>query len=179
MSDATVVSQPQVFRFKLDDNMVSILYQFSKLHQHDDRVSYKEAWNLWVENNKEAIDREQRRLLDLGYEGDVIAKMYKSARYYFRKKPVKKEEPKARRKYVSGSGTLIEAMDDHIADKIMLANYRPSTGYDEFCSLHKELIGQEIHRFIQEGLTDGQEIQAKIKKTYKNRYFQYIKNTST
>ena len=34
--------QPQIFRFKITDDIMKLLFQFAKIHQHDDRKSYKE-----------------------------------------------------------------------------------------------------------------------------------------
>ena len=96
-----------VFRFKFDEKMVENLYNFSKVHQNIDRQSYKEAWEKWVQENREEIDRESERLKSIGYTGDVVTKMYKSARYYFRTKSVVKEQPKERRKYVAANTDII------------------------------------------------------------------------
>ena len=175
----TEMNNKTTYRFKMDDGFVDLLYQFAKLHQHDDRATYKEAWNAWLQEHSEEIERETTRLIASGYHGDVKQKMYKSARYYFRKKPTKKSPPKDRRKYIGGSGSLIEAMDMHIMENIKHDNYRPSTGYDDFCDTCEDIIREDILRFIQEGMTCSDEIKMKIKKTYKNRYFQYIKNNSS
>ena len=171
-----MADQQQVFRFKFDDQMVQSLFNFAKIHQHTERKSYKEAWESWVKENRDEIDREEQRLKSLGYQGDVITKMYKSARYYFRTKSVTKEKPKERRKYIAANTDIIVLMDDHISDNIQKSDYRPSTGYDDFCKNHVDIIRQTVQDFIQSGLTDTTEISNKIKKTYKNRYFQYIKN---
>lgn len=166
-----------VYRFKFNELMVNNLYNFAKIHQNIDRKSYKEAWEKWVLENRDEIDRESNRLKNIGYEGDVVTKMYKSARYYFRNKPVKKEKPKERRKYVSANTEIIVLMDDHISENIKKLNYRPATGYDDFCKTHIDMIRQTIEEFIADGITDTGEISNKIKKTYKNRYFQNIKNS--
>lgn len=169
-------SQNQVYRFKFAPEIVTMLYDFGKLHQHVDRKTYKEKWEEWLKTNSDVFEREERRLSELGYEGDIATKMYKSARYYFRNKTTVKTEPKDRRKYVAANMDIIVMMDEHIKTNINTANYRPSTGYDDFCKNNKDSILEAINDFIQEGLTDPSEIQAKIKKTYKNRYFQFIKN---
>ena len=84
---------PAIYRFKFDDSFVDILNTFSKVHQYDSRTDFKEAWKLWLEENNDAVETESRRLINSGYEGDIIDKMFKSARYYFRKKRTKKKAP--------------------------------------------------------------------------------------
>jgi len=172
----TVSPQNQVYRFKFTPEIVTMLYDFGKLHQHVERKTYKEKWEDWLKANNEILEREERRLSDMGYTGDVAEKMYKSARYYFRTKSIVKTEPKDRRKYVAANMDIIVLMDEHIKDNINSSNYRPATGYDDFCKTSTNAIAEAINEFLQEGLTDVNEIQNKIKKTYKNRYFQFIKN---
>ena len=80
-----------IYRFKFTEDFMSELYKFSKIHQFDDRKDFKEAWKIWTEENEQIIDSEMCRLLHLGYNGDVLDKMFKSARYYFRKKGTEKK----------------------------------------------------------------------------------------
>ena len=47
-----------IYRYKFKEDFTSDLYVFSKVHQYDDRHSFKEAWNIWVEDNKELIEEE-------------------------------------------------------------------------------------------------------------------------
>ena len=75
-----------IFRYKFSEPVVEDLHNFAKIHQYDDRVSYNEAWIQWTEENKELISRESERLKSLDYDGDIVDKMFKSARYYYRKK---------------------------------------------------------------------------------------------
>lgn len=79
-----------IYRFKFTENFMTELYKFSKIHQYDDRKDFKEAWKIWTEENDDIIELEMCRMLRLGYNGDVLDKMFKSARYYFRKKVQKK-----------------------------------------------------------------------------------------
>jgi hypothetical protein len=72
-----------IFRYKFTQEFMDQLYQFSKIHQYDDRKSFKEAWLQWVIDNEELVGSEVTRLADLGYKGDIIDKMFKSGRYYF------------------------------------------------------------------------------------------------
>jgi hypothetical protein len=78
------------------DEFMKELHNFSKIHQYDHRKDFKEAWNTWIEENNDIVTDEIRRLTEMGYDGDILDKMFKSARYYFRKKSTEKNEPQAR-----------------------------------------------------------------------------------
>ena len=75
-----------IYRYKFDELFLEDLISFAKIHQFDDRKTFKEEWKLWCESNEEFIEREENRLVSLGYKGDCKDKMFKSSRYYFRKK---------------------------------------------------------------------------------------------
>ena len=159
-----------IYRFKFTQSFMDELYKFSKIHQYDDRKSFKEAWENWTEEEEELIETEISRLNKLGYEGDILDKMFKSARYYFRKKGTSKPEPKERRKYVGVHKDLLDAMDAHILNGRNLPDYKPSEGFVDFCKTNTEDLKEEIASLLENDM-DSSEIMNKIKKTYKNRYF--------
>lgn len=165
----------RVFRFKFNDDFVKDLYTFSKVHQYDDRDTFKEAWKIWVQENELIVDKEIERLSRLGYEGDIKDKMFKSARYYFRKKTDTKKEPVKRREYINVSKELLDKMDLHISEHIQNAKYTPKDGFILFCDQYTELLKEGISKICQDGVTDATEICNKMKKTYKNRYFMLTK----
>jgi len=160
-----------IYRYKFTEEYMSYLYEFSKIHQYDDRIQFKEAWNIWVEENKDKVEMEQRRLLHLQYEGDILDKMFKSARYYFRKKSTQKIQPKERRPYIHVNKELLEKMDVHIQQNVSKKDYQPKSGFVSFCKEYKEVLQETIHKICEKGITDSVLIEEKMKKTYKNRYF--------
>ena len=167
-----------IYRYKFSETVVNILTEFGKTHQYDPKKIYKEAWETFIVDNEEVLQREARRLYELGYTGDCYDKMYKSARYYFRKKSLTKTDPKQRRKYISCDRDVLDAMDEHISSNIKEKgnNFKPSDGYDDFVMNNQNMILEEITRMIESGFTDKTAIVKKIKKTYKNRYFQIIRS---
>jgi hypothetical protein len=180
-NNCDITTEPQdnnlpvvIYRFKFTEEFMEYLYNFAKIHQYDDRKDFKEAWNVWTEENENLIDQEMRRLLNLGYEGDVLDKMFKSARYYFRKKSTEKKEPRQRRQYISVNRDLLDTMDSHIEDNIYDANYQPKTGFIKFCKDNETLLKETISKIFEQGIKDSELIEDKIKKTYKNRYFMLI-----
>jgi len=160
-----------IYRYKFLDDFTNEMYKFSKIHQYDHRKDFKEAWEIWLENNDEIVSGEVRRLTNLGYDGDILDKMFKSARYYFRKKSTEKKAPQKRRTYQSVQKDLLEAMDDHIKTHINEEDFKPSESFDSFCKLNKDLLKEEVNLLCKNGFTNSEEIKQKIKKTYKNRYF--------
>jgi len=159
-----------IYRFKFTQNFMDELYKFSKVHQYDDRKSFKDAWEIWTQEQEDLIETEVARLNNLGYDGDVLDKMFKSARYYFRKKGTSKPEPKERRKYLGVHKELLDAMDSHILNGRNSQDYKPSDGFVDFCKTNTEELKEEIAKLLENDM-DSSEIMNKIKKTYKNRYF--------
>ena len=176
-----MTTENPIYRFKFSDEFIIELNSFSKLYQYFDRPSYKEQWTRWVNNNNEIITQESDRLTTNGYKGNILDKMYKSGRYYFRNKKNANQqqgqdkqgqgEPKKRRPYISLDRELIELMDNHISTVI---GVQPSISYEDFCESNTDSMNQEMARLILSGLNKDLII-AKFKKTYKNRYFLFGK----
>ncbi len=170
--DANTLHQgPVIFRYKFTEEFMSELYNFSKIHQYDERKDFKEAWQEWLEENSELVEDESSRLFRLGYDGDIQDKMFKSARYYFRKKSTEKVVPRTRRNYISVNKELLDLMDIHIEENYEDPDYTPKLGYSEFCEENEDMIKSVTDRLVENGITDLKLISDKIKKTYKNRYF--------
>lgn len=165
------VNKLNIYRFKFTNEFTSELFKFSKVHQYDERKCFKEAWTTWVDENTDIVSNEILRLSNMGYDGDALDKMFKSARYYFRKKSTEKREPTKRREYVGVNKDLLDAMDDHIEAGMNARDYKPSEGFDDFCKSHVDLLKIEVNALLSSGMKSHVDIKNKIKKTYKNRYF--------
>lgn len=166
-----------IFRYKFSQDFMNELSIFSKVHQYDDRHTFKEAWDKWVIEYEDIVKEEMNILMENRYEGDILDKMFKSARYYFRKKSTEKKTPKERRTYIHVEPELLEAMDTHIAKKIvLLKGYQPKSGFANFCEENMDVLRKNVAYICSKGVTDSTIIQDKIKKTYKNRYFMLITN---
>jgi len=169
----------KIFRYKLCDAIMANITQFAQKHQFDDRHSYKDAWVLWLAENQDTVEREVARLHQLDYKGDVIDKMFKAGRYYFRakagihteqKEQKEQEEPK-RRDYIVMNQDVIQAMDAHLQSLIKQKDFKPALAYNQFCEEHEALLRKEIGRLG--SYYTGEKLSAKFKKTYKNRYFSF------
>ena len=172
---------PQIFRYKFNQDIINSLTYFAKLHQYDSRNDYKEAWKVWYESNIDILQREADRITELGYSGNIEDKMYKAARYYFRKKKSDetREEDKLdfvkKRTYLPLNREFLDAIDRHILNNIDTENYTPASGFDNFCQTNTDILAEEIKYLKEIGEVDKDYISSKIKKTYKNRYFQYTR----
>jgi len=166
-----------VFRFKFTPEFNVHLLSFSKIHQYDDRITYKEEWDRWLLSNDTIVNDEVLYLKSAGYDGDILQKMYKSGRYYFRKKTlVSDHEPKQRRKYISIDKDIIELMDRNILRQVESSLiFKPAISYEKFCLDHSSVIEDETLRLMELEL-NKYDIANKFKKTYKNRYFIFKDN---
>ena len=113
----TTNANVKIFRFKLSDDVMSFITQFSKIHQFDDRHAYKEAWAIWLSDNQDMVEREIMRLQQLGYTGDIIDKMFKAGRYYFREKvSINKKSDKNKNKNKNTDGVSESVVDEAEAE---------------------------------------------------------------
>jgi hypothetical protein len=139
------------------------------------------------------IEEEIQTLTTTGFDGDVLDKMFKSARYYYRKKLVKDgpKEQKPRKKYERLDSEILEEMDQHIMSEIKentvlqrrsvdqeeaLLSIRasPSVSFEKYCILYKDNFLEEARlEFPDQDITKNQLtcIVDKFKKTYKNRFY--------
>lgn len=78
----------KTYRYKFTDELMTEIESFAKIHQFDDRKSFKEAWVKWIDEAEIAIliQNNVDRLLQNGYVGNIMYKMFHSARFYYRKK---------------------------------------------------------------------------------------------
>jgi len=160
----------KIFRYKFADEVVEEIHRFAQIHRTDDRHQFKDAWTKWKDDNAQLVQCEVERLTSLNYRGDVLDKMFKSARYYFRKKGTEKKEPVSRRVYVSVSKDILLSVDRHIQNSMRREGFTPAKGYDDFCGTNEDILSEWIVALRREEF-DVKEIQDKIKKTYKNRYY--------
>ena len=194
LQSASSVSLP-VHRFTFTTEFNNELLSFSKIHQHDDRHTYKDAWKRWIENNAVLIVSESHSLKNNGFHGDIMEKMFKSGRYYFRNKThTSQSTSTSRRKYISLDIDVISAMDLHIekyctgtstgtntgtntekdiSNKDITTIIKPSTGFILFITEHSNILIEDTKRLTEH--LSSREINEKYKKTYKNRFYLHTK----
>ena len=160
-----------IYRFNFSEEVNDAIAQFAQVHKFDDRTTYKENWSEWSETNNDLIEKEARRLDELGYKGNIDEKMFKAGRYYFRTKDKSKKEPATRKSYISMSKNIITLMDQDIETNMSNNDFTPANGYITFCETYQELINQEFEIMTNKTSLSNKDFLSKIKKTYKNRHF--------
>ena len=162
-----------IYRYKLDIQVSNALQDFVTTHKFDSVPIFKEAWDKWIIANNDIIEGEMRRLENLGYQGDSLEKMYRSARYYYKDKSLEPTKPKKRRAYIGLTKSILQEMDKHIHKN----HYKPSDGYNDFVNNFDDVIGRERSILLSKDFSED-EVLKKIKKTYKNRHFVFTKKNS-
>jgi hypothetical protein len=182
----------KTLRFKFSDELMEQLSIFAKIHEHDDRHIFKESWTEWIDDLgiKEIITKEIERVESLGFNGDILDKMYKSARYYYRKKSLTTTQPINRKEYEVVSKPILALIDAHIKTQIAAhikpessnnscknINITPADCFHNFCVLNQELILLKINENknkIEHSPSDKiqvRNVMDKLKKIYKNRFY--------
>ena len=101
---------------------------------------------------------------------DISVKMYKSARYYYKNKSLVETPPKKRRPYIRLDPEILKCIDDHIGCS---RQQKPSAAFRSFMDIQAETVQKSARILHDKGLMQD-DIDAKIKKTFKNRYFRLI-----
>jgi hypothetical protein len=185
----------QTYRYLFSTELSIELNEFARIHRYDDRKTFKNEWVFWIakEDIKNVLQDEIKRLHNLGCEDDILDKMFKSARYYYRKKPEIKEVIKTeRKKYTGFTKAILESMDTHIRNEIQknikkkgksenivnISDISPADAYDNYVLENQDIIIREIKIYKGVNQTidiDIEELSNKIKKTYKNRFYVFTR----
>jgi hypothetical protein len=186
---STINNVKKIFRFKLSHDVSGALELFTNAHRFNLRNEIKIAWREWCDSNDILIQNETRRLENLGYTGNIVKKMWTSVRYYHMKKVNKTicgivdgervtgsaNEEKTRRKYITyDDKTFLALIDQHIEKHHTNDTFTPARGYDMFLESYHTNINTVIKVLIDKGLSKD-DVDFKLKKTYKNRYFNIVK----
>jgi hypothetical protein len=173
-----------VYRFNFRSEFSALIYKFSQIHQYDSCKDFKDAFSKWQEKYSEEFSSEEDYLVSLGYLGDFKTKVFKSARYYFRKKSggelmLENEEIEScsktsnkksttRKKYTSIDYDLSTKITEYLEENHRL---KPSEGFEAFCQLYRQEVDEEIARLEEEEEEEKENGLLKIKKTFKNKHF--------
>jgi len=172
----------KTYHFNMVPETVAAIDYFATMHRHDDRKTFKEAWEKWIELEDIAaiIQRETERLVANGYRGDVLQKLFHSARYYYRKKPAgdnnvgvgceEEETIKKRKKYETVGSEILEKMDQHIL-QIVKENIVDVLRMGDKTVLYSDISPARAFELFRETVEIDEGLLAKYKKTYKNRFF--------
>jgi len=163
------------YRFKFTQEFDSALAEFSAPFKYNnDRKEFKDAFERWASQHEESVSKETARLKELKYEGDILNKMFVSARYYYRKRTSTRSNPKKRRCYKAVGSSLIQAIDNHITiqlKKEQQTKYKPSDAFQDFYLGNTLVIEEELAR---QGIVESADKETRIKKAFKNRCYLHL-----
>ena len=78
----------KTYRFKVSTELQDEMSIFSRKYRHMDRTSFRDLFDEWYQQQHELIHKETITLQANGYTNDIRDKIYKSIRYYHRKKAI-------------------------------------------------------------------------------------------
>jgi hypothetical protein len=160
-----------IYRYNFTNEFKESIKYFSKKHKDDDFIDFKEYFEAWCEENKISIETEYNILLRKGYGGEIMDKIFKSARYYFVKKSNSKNSEKMKRKkYTCKDVNFLRLVTDHVF-KIKDEQMKPSDAYNNFVESNENTIKELVKNLKSKEEYDEKGVKAKIKKIYKNKYF--------
>lgn len=194
----------KVHRFDFSKEMTEELESFTNLHQYDDRRAFKDAWKEWITEQtiQDRIQEEKTHLQNLGFQGNILDKMFKSVRYYHLKKKnqdLSQEENDSDRDNDNNqdknknksrfSKPFLQTIDTFILEEIQksILNTNKNTAiitlqqanvYNEYCKTQQQDIYHELVLLKHTYGSINPEIENKLKKTFKNRFFKIIKDSS-
>lgn len=158
-----ILLMSKIYRYNFSKEFLEEAILFSKKSEALDIKHFHEELNKWKIKNEKLITIEYRNLIKYGYDGDFDDKMFKTIRYYLKKKT--KHKPKERRKYIPLSREFLDCIDNHIND---CKDIKPAVAFKDFSRNYKNYIEKEV--LLLEKYLKMDECKDKIKKTYKNRY---------
>jgi hypothetical protein len=179
----------QTNRYKFTSEIINLLSEFAKMHQHEGSKDYKESWCKWIMEPEISgeLEEEKSRLIKDGIVGDVMDRLYKSSRYYYRKKINKPEEsPKNRKKYEGLTKDILHKMDAHIIREIngsidvlenddIVSRFTPAKSFETYMEENSscvlDLIQDMSSSTAEERRIQTTEVINRVKKTYKNRFY--------
>ena len=177
------------YRFDFTEKVKLMLADFANMNKNTTRKEFTEAWNTWLshETIKSLLESERGRMESEGFEGDVLDKMFKSARYYHKKRdtninPQERSNAGIKCKNRFSRGFLSE-MDEYIQMQLMDINnvvknngkimntLSQAEAYNIYCNGNRDQILSEFMLIKNQRGELTMDMVEKLKKTYKNRFY--------
>ena len=179
-----------VFRFKLDPSLCSDMAEFARIHRHDSRPDFREHFDDWYVAQHETIGREADRLESIGYTADLKVKLFRSIKYYYMKRDrgeigtrgeigvPNNTHPTRPTKYIQLDRDFAADIVDFITLRCVPSKTRPKDGYTAFLDAYAIEVETEVSRIVGTHDLTVESATTKIKKTFKNCYFQVNKRAN-
>ena len=176
------------YRFDFTENAKNMLVDFANRNKNAKRKEFLEAWVKWSseEDIKSKLDQERVWMESKGFTGNVLDKMFKSVRYYHKKRPicsdVDEEVPRGGHNN-RFSREFLNEMDDYIQKQIENTKHiqkennkwvntlSQAVAYDEYCKENQNsILAEFILIKTKRGEVTNKMVET-LKKTYKNRFY--------
>jgi len=171
------------FRFDFSKQTIDLLSVFSKEHGDEKCKQFQCSWRDWVntETIKKALQEEYSMLKNAGFKGDVYDKMFKSARYYYKKRNNNREkcDKKLPIQHTNRfSSSFLKEMDETIQLQLR-EEIKNNNGieksqivfFTKYCNIQQNGIVMELRDIKESKGAIPEDIKEKLKKTYKNRFY--------
>jgi hypothetical protein len=179
-------------RFKYSDVMVGLLDNFARIHRYDDRIDFRKFWDVFVETNRKTFEYEVKLLYSRGFKSDPHFAMYKSTRFYYRKRYIENNAENIKKNtkkhsYSKFPSKLIELIDSviekyistnikQVTEREYICTITPASCYINFCDDYEFDLSIHIGDYVRQTLAVGGDISSilisnKLKKTFKNRFY--------
>jgi len=183
-------------RFKYSNAMSTLLDNFAEIHRHDSRKDFRTFWDEFIKNNLNTFEQEVVLLESRGFKSDPYNAMYKSTRFYYRKfydgsgnkKNGQKNKNRPYSKFPTELIILIDTVIEkyismnlkQVSDHDYMCNITPASCYTNFCDDCEGDLHIHIREYVRQTQSVGGEISSciisnKLKKTFKNRFYQIQK----
>ena len=159
------------FRFVYSPEIETMLRDFAKEHEEEERKQFKQSWHVFMEENKPLLENEAERITQEGYDKDVYAKMFHTIKYYYVKKSKKQkqqekevtqttDQPTKHRSYNKLGKEWLQTISGFIKEDLNM--------YKDTKEIKPEY---SYNRFLEKHLTGDEELQIRIKKSYKTQFY--------
>ena len=177
------ISTVTKFRFVYSPEIETILREFAKEHEGEERKQFKQSWGVFMEENKSLLDNESKRIKQEGYNKDVYAKMFHTIKYYYVKKSKKqkKQQQEQHNQQEKEEKEEIKVHESH-SPKQRSYNKLGKQWIQTITSFIKDDLESHKHtkemkpeysynRFLEKHATEDEELQLRVKKSYKTQYY--------
>lgn len=173
----------------------NVLHEFSKEHHREQIKTFRESWKTWISNDdiqikiKEEMEK-MRKSNVMWTDGEIMQKIYTSARFYYRKKEKqtnktneKTNEKKQPKPYIGFTKDFIKLIDNNIKEHVLQKTETETTVtldqkqiFHKFALEHTEEINEELGKLKQKydemnATFEPHDIAAKCKKVFTNRFY--------
>jgi hypothetical protein len=151
-----------IYRYKLSNDTEELLNEFARTFFHLSNKELSDEWNQFQATHASDFEREETRLREMGYDGDINAKIYRSLRYYHIKRY---RNPDTFRRNIIQERKQYQPIPQDIQLKM-------TRFFERNCDVSKDKPQVKFLEFVREN-DDSLLENIQIKKAFKNMFYRY------